>query len=336
MHRNKGIAVSAGASAAVLLPLAGRLLWARHLARSSRGTPPGVRTDDGVLLHTEIEDRGEPGPTVVLVHGFSCSCAEYDAQREALGQRARLVLFDQRGHGGSGWSGFRSATIERMGRDLAQVIGHAAPEGPVVLVGHSMGGMAVIALAEQCPELFGTKITGVALLSTSAGQLVRAELSPKAAKLAGHVRIARGIAWLLWLAGPAINALGPFHRSWGRRWLQGKLFGSDDPPRRAVKTMQYAWEHTSQAVAAAFYPGLVTYNKSAALGNLRNMPVLVLTGTDDATIPASHSRRLAEQIGSTARLVLVPQAGHMVNMTHPAEVNEALLDLISQSSTSPP
>jgi pimeloyl-ACP methyl ester carboxylesterase len=328
MPRNKRSA--AGAAGLVVLPLAGRLLWARHLARSKHGKRPGVRMDDGVLLHTEIEEPGKPAPTVVLVHGFSCSSAEYDAQRRALSGRARLVLFDQRGHAGSGWSSFRSATIDRLGQDLGQVLDHAAPTGPVVLVGHSMGGMAVIALAAERPELFGTRITGVALLSTSAGQLARAELSPKAAKLADHVWLARALAWLLWLAGPAVNAYGPFRRSWGRRWLRRKLFGSDDPPRWAVKAMQHAWEHTSQAVAAAFYPDLASYNKPDALARLRAVPVLVLAGTNDATIPFRHSRLIAEGIGPGATLVLVPRAGHMVNMTHPDVVNEALLDLIQQ------
>ena len=45
------------------------------------------------------------------------------------------------------------------------------PDGPVVLVGHSMGGMTIVALAEQHPELFGDRIVGVALISTTAGGL---------------------------------------------------------------------------------------------------------------------------------------------------------------------
>ena len=50
------------------------------------------------------------------------------------------------------------------------MIEQASP-GPCVLVGHSMGGMSIIALAEQHPELFGDKVVGVGLISTTAGGL---------------------------------------------------------------------------------------------------------------------------------------------------------------------
>src|SRR4051794_16476626 len=63
--------------------------------------PPGsrtVRTDDGVDLHVEVDENDEAGLTVVLAHGFTARLAEWELQRAALRPRARLVLFDQRGH----------------------------------------------------------------------------------------------------------------------------------------------------------------------------------------------------------------------------------------------
>ena len=48
-----------------------------------------------------------------------------------------------------------------------------APDGPLVLVGHSMGGMTIMALAEQRPELFADRVRGVALIGTSAGEVGR-------------------------------------------------------------------------------------------------------------------------------------------------------------------
>src|SRR3954466_13257909 len=74
--------------------------------------PPGsrtVRTDDGVDLHVEGDGRGHAALTVVLSHGFTARLAEWELQREALRGRARLVLWDQRGHGRSGWADPRSA-----------------------------------------------------------------------------------------------------------------------------------------------------------------------------------------------------------------------------------
>ena len=53
------------------------------------------------------------------------------------------------------------------------------PEGPIVLVGHSMGGMTIMALADAHPELFGDQVLGVALLSTSAGEVGSAGLTDR-------------------------------------------------------------------------------------------------------------------------------------------------------------
>src|SRR3954466_10306932 len=137
--------------------------------------PPGsrtVRTDDGVDLHVEVDENPDAPVTVVLAHGFTARLAEWELQRAALRPRARLVLFDQRGPGRASWTALTKATIDRTGRDLGEVLDATTQEGPVVLAGHSMGGMSVMALARQRPELFGRRVVGVFLLATSAGGLV--------------------------------------------------------------------------------------------------------------------------------------------------------------------
>src|SRR4051794_41502228 len=162
--------------------------------------PPGsrtVRTDDGVDLHVEVDENPEAGLTVVLAHGFTARLAEWELQRAALRDRARLVLFDQRGHGRSGWTRLTAATIDRTGRDLGEVLDATTPEGPVVLAGHSMGGMSVMALARQRPELFGTRVVGVFLLATSAGGLVESGVLGRAVKLGRRLGLLPVYLWLL-------------------------------------------------------------------------------------------------------------------------------------------
>src|SRR5205823_13175743 len=81
----------------------------------------------------------------------------------------RLVFWDQRDHGRSGRSAAGSGSIGQLGADLKAVIDAAAPgPAPVVLVGHSMGGMTIMALAGQAPDLFGTKVAGAVLIATAA------------------------------------------------------------------------------------------------------------------------------------------------------------------------
>src|SRR3954467_5218878 len=137
--------------------------------------PPGsrtVRTDDGIDLHVEVDGDEDAPLTVVLSHGFTARLAEWEIQRAALRRRARLVLWDQRGHGRSSWTRLTEATVDRTGRDLGEILDATAPAGPVGLAGHSLGGMSIMALARQRPELFGDRVVGVLLLATSAGGLV--------------------------------------------------------------------------------------------------------------------------------------------------------------------
>ncbi len=333
MSGGRPFAALAAAGTALLGGTAVRLVHARGLASRMTGSPPVVRTDDGVLLHVDVDGPVDAPLTVVFSHGFAARSAVYDQQWDALRRRARLVRYDQRGHGASGWAGVRSASVDRLGRDLEQVVEAVADDSPVVVVGHSMGGMAVLALAGRRPELFGTRITGVALLSTRAAPLPGTGFSSDGQ---GQVRaaLAAAGAWLLWLVAPAIGALRPLRSRPGRRLVQRQLFAGD-ASEGDVRTTARWWTETPSGVLAAYLTSLVTYDQRPAVDALRAVPVLVLAGTEDATIPPASAPRLAEQVGESARLVLVDGAGHMVNVTHAAAVNAALGDLLSRSRDRP-
>ncbi len=101
--------------------------------------------------------------TVLLVHGWTCSTRSWHNQVEALprilGQDAvRVVTYDHRGHGRSDAAPAGSMRIEQLADDLVTVLDTVVGDGPVVYAGHSMGGMTLMALADQWPELFGTRI----------------------------------------------------------------------------------------------------------------------------------------------------------------------------------
>ena len=80
---------------------------------------------------------------------------------------------DQRGHGRSGRPAHNNLSLRALGRDIGTVLDVVAPDRPVVVIGHSMGGMAAMALAEQRPELFGERVVGLILIGTSADDLLR-------------------------------------------------------------------------------------------------------------------------------------------------------------------
>ncbi len=296
-----------------------------------------VAADDGVQLH--VEEVGDPdaGLTVVFCHGYTQQLAAWHFQRRELAAEPdlRLVLWDQRSHGRSSRSDPARCTIDQLGRDLAAVLDAAAPHGPVVLVGHSMGGMTVMALAEQRPELFGTRVIGVALLGTSSGKL--AELTfglPKAvAPVARRVLpfLTRGMR-----ARPS-----PFELS--RRIgtdlafvLTRRLaFGSGDVSPTLVEFVEKMTADTPSDVIGEFYDTLSRHDKRAALAVLASVPVLVLAGDEDRVTPVLHSRAIAEALPS-AELVVVPGAGHMVQLEQAALVTGRLRDLVRHARARPP
>jgi pimeloyl-ACP methyl ester carboxylesterase len=293
-----------------------------------------VTTDDGVDLHVEVDGDAAAALTVVFSHGFTARLAEWELQRAALRERARLVLWDQRGHGRSGWTRLTAATIDRTGRDLGEVLDATTPTGPVVLVGHSMGGMSVMALARQRPELFGSRVVGVFLLATSAGGLVETGLVGRAVKVVRRLGLLPLYLRLLQLVAPLLERFRRRGTAIGRRVTRRLLFGADDADPASVRLVQQLLEETPWPVAMAFYATFLDHEETAALEVLRRVPVTVVAATHDRLTPAAHGRRLAESIGDSADLVVVPGAGHSVNLTRTEVVDRALLDLLDRAEDS--
>jgi pimeloyl-ACP methyl ester carboxylesterase len=307
------------------------------LPASTGPPPPGSRTvttDDGVPLHVEFDGDPDAPVTVVFSHGFTARLAEWELQRTALRDRARLVLWDQRGHGRSGWTKLTSATIDRTGRDLGEVV-DATTVGPVVLVGHSMGGMSIMALARQRPDLFGTRVVGAFLLATSAGGLVETGLLARIIAIIRRLGLLPVYLRFLQLLAPVLERLRRRGTAIARRVTRRLLFGRDDADPAAVALVQQLLEETPLPVTMAFYATFLDHDETAALQVLRRVPVTVVAATHDRLTPAAHGRRIAELIGDTAELVVVPGAGHSVNLTRTPLVDDALIALLDRAAATP-
>ncbi len=284
-----------------------------------------VLADDGVPLHVEVDTVEGSPVTVVYSHGFTAAHGEYLLQREALRGRVTQVFYDQRSHGQSGQSPYRHATFEQLGRDLQQVLDATCPSGPVVLVGHSMGGMTVMSWARMFPQDVGTRVVGAFLLATSAGDLVKGRLVTVLRKL-GLLALA---LILIRLLSPAITRVRKPGSKAGYAWTRRALFGRDDAEPELVELVQAMLEATPFTHAAPFYPAFVDHDESGALPILATIPTTVLCGTTDRLTPIEHSRRLAAALDAV--LVEVPGCGHSVNVTRPEIVNGALLALVDRA-----
>ena len=87
-----------------------------------------------------------------------------------------MIFYDQRGHGQSGEAPPETYTVTQLGKDLETVLQVIAPRDPIVLVGHSMGGMTVLSHARQFPQHYGSRIVGAALISSAAEGVAKSPL----------------------------------------------------------------------------------------------------------------------------------------------------------------
>ena len=301
---------------------------------SLHATPVTVVADDGVDLHVEVDEyaakrrsTAAPELTVVFVHGYSLTLDSWHFQRAAYRGRVRTVYYDQRSHGRSGRSTPGHATIEQLGRDLRTVLDTVAPEGPVVLVGHSMGGMTIIALAEEHPELFGDRVVGVGLISTTAGGLEphRVLLPLLPATVGGQ--LASRLVALLARGHRAVDGVRRLGRSIALVATDELAFG-DDVPASYVEFVDRMLSATPFEVVAEFFPNFAALDKFQTVKALSVVPTTIICGTADKLTSIDHSRNLHARIPGS-RLLACEGAGHMVVMERHDDVNEELDRLLA-------
>jgi pimeloyl-ACP methyl ester carboxylesterase len=295
-----------------------------------------VHTSDGAQLHAVVDGADDAPVTLLLAHGWTLAQAAWDDVTDLLKPRIadgalRLIRYDQRGHGRSTWGRYADdvaeLSIDQLGDDLGDVLDQLAPTGPVVLGGHSMGGMTIMCLAAARPELFGDRVRGVALVSTSAGDLAPAgrTLAEKLQlKLApGMVTVAIGGARALERVRQLLPPSHPRHQ----KMVRELLYGSDATDRMVVAGAEIMHASTVRAFAA-FYPALGEHDKRAELDALRAVRVEILVGDSDKLTPQRHSRQLAEALPD-AGLHLAERTGHMLPQERPQLVSDALGRLIA-------
>lgn len=286
-----------------------------------------VVADDGIPLYVEEVGPDDAALTVVFVHGWALRMGSWHFQRRDLAAlrdpALRLVFYDQRSHGRSGRAAAESATVEQLGDDLAAVLRNVGDDAPVVVVGHSLGGMSVIALAGRHPDL-AARLAGSVLISTSAGGLGAVSLG-----LPGPIARLRPALLHLAAAGmrnqPALVRRA-WHASRDVSWLitRRMSFGSSEVSPRIVAYVERMISSTPVDVIAEFMPIFAGFDERSSLAALRDVPILIVVGDQDRLTPPAHSAELARELPG-AELLVVPGAGHIVILESPDVVDETLV-----------
>jgi non-heme chloroperoxidase len=264
-----------------------------------------IPSHDGGTIH--VVSAGT-GPAIVLSHGVTLSVRTWVRQLETLPERGfHVVAFDHRGHGGStlGESGF---SVDNLGDDVCSVV-ERLDLRDAVLVGHSMGGIAVQSFLLRHPEVAAERVKGIVLLST----LARVPLSgPRAA----------GLRTL-------IDRLGELAPDSTRVWASPNLgfllarvgFGRHPKPSHVelVRRMMLECAADTRRESPRALLGL---DLTARLPEVR-IPTLVIGGTADVITPPAESRRIAALIPG-ARLEMIEGGGHMLMLEQTERVDELI------------
>jgi pimeloyl-ACP methyl ester carboxylesterase len=301
------------------------------MVRCVRARRSTVVADDGVpLAVTEFGDRAA-SLTVVFLHGhclrtevWSALCHELHGAHSA-GDAVRMVCYDHRGHGSSGSAPAATYTIDQLAADLDVVLRTVVPRGPVVLVGHSMGAMTALAYLRAHPEVVGTRVAAVGLIRAVASGLTDSGL--------GRYLHHRAVAMLEHTARVApvvLIASRRIGRSACTQITRHAGFGSRRTNPAMVALASAMINDTSPVTVSAFLGSLRTFDESATLSLLHDLPALVLVGSDDLMTPPSHSVEIAARL-ARAELVRLDGAGHSVVLERPAEVAAAVRRLLDRA-----
>jgi pimeloyl-ACP methyl ester carboxylesterase len=319
MSLGKRAAKGAGIAVGVAAGLAGAAYGAQHaVTRSLRRRPDPDAGRLGNLLFDEerrlpshdggsiyVLSRGS-GPTIVLSHGVTIDSRVWVKQLDELPELGlRVVAFDHRGHGES-VLGSGGHSLANLGADVRTVL-EAFDLRNVVLVGHSMGGIAAQAFAIDHPDVARARVAGLVLLSTFAR-------TPLAA-VSSRGPASRVTGW--------VDLAGLMRRPQLGTMLARVGFGREPLASHVELTRRMLAECDPDTARDAIEP-LLGLDLTNQLHHI-TLPTLVVGGTADILTPPAEARRIAQAIPG-ARLIMFQRAGHMVMLERSEELHALLLD----------
>lgn len=291
-----------------------------------------VTTADGVPLAVREVGPQDAPLTVVFAHGFCLRMGAFHFQRARLteqwGSQVRMVFYDHRGHGQSGAAPPETYTVTQLGQDLEAVLAVMAPRGPVVLVGHSMGGMTVLSHARQFPRRYPNRIVGAALIASAAEGVSRSPLGEilknpalEAARFAARY-VPKTVHRTRYAAKSVIAPI-----------LRAASYGDEKISPSVVAFSEKMMHDTPIATLVEFLHALEVHDETAGLVTLAKVPTLIACGDRDLLTPMEYSEQMAAVLPKS-ELVIVGGAGHLVQLEQPEVIDDALVRLVERAAPS--
>ncbi|MCP9488393.1 MAG: alpha/beta hydrolase [Solirubrobacteraceae bacterium MAG38_C4-C5] len=283
-----------------------------------------VVAPDGTPLHAEVFGPAD-APTVVLVHGWTCTLETWTHQIQALDGDLRLVAFDLRGHGRSGRPPGGDWSIEALAGDLDAVLRACVPDGErAVLAGHSLGAMTTVAWADQHPDEVRERVAGASLISTGLGDLITESLL---VGTPGPLQLVKGTVGRAFLGAraPLPSATTPL----SNRVIRYIACSPNASPATVAfcEKMILSCHRAARGGCGATVSDL---ELREALKDLA-VPTAVLVGERDRLTPPVHARAMADVLPDVTAYVELPGIGHMTPLEAPAEVTASIRALTARA-----
>jgi pimeloyl-ACP methyl ester carboxylesterase len=260
---------------------------------------------DGHDVHVR-HDGPEDAPTVVLVHGFACSMHWFDRVAAELAAEHRVIRVDLLGHGctstatnldAEAQARAMSGVLERLGTNGATAVGHSFGADVVLAMARRTDQVARVVIIGQAPDYDCSRLPPIAFLPVLPvlATLTHRLTPPWMARISSRVGFA------------------PEHHADD---------GSDDPQRIALDraAMNPRMYRTVLADRRARLAALPLDRHVRDLG----LPVLAILGGRDRLYPSAPAAARYRAAG--ARVVVIDDAGHSVNVQRPTEVAELIRD----------
>jgi 3-oxoadipate enol-lactonase len=269
------------------------------------GTGRSFRSGATPALHYTVREPragAAAAPTIVLAHALGCDASLWDGLANTLAAQARVVCFDQRGHGDSDVPPGPWAMAD-FAEDAAALLDEVA-DGPVVWIGLSLGGMVGQELALRHPR----KLRALVIANSTAGydEAGRSAWQQRLAAIdQGGLEAVADATMERWFA-PAFRAAQPATVA---RWR-----------RRLVSTPGAGYLAAGRAV--------MQHDTTARLGQIA-LPTLVIAGALDQGTPLAMSRQLAAAVPG-AQLAVIDGAAHLSVVEHPQEFAAAVQGFLAR------
>lgn len=273
-----------------------------------RHRTPGVKlqTPDGGRVHVE-QEGGDDKPALLLTHGWTLDSEAWFYARKHLSGRYRLIAWDLPGMGQSPQPADGKYTVERLAEDLRVVLEKTgAPR--VTLVGHSIGGMAMLTFCRLYPDVARQRVNGLIFIDTtykfpletaSGGKLLRALQRPLIQPMLYMTIWMWPFAWLTnWLS--YLN--GTLHL------VQRHALFSSDVTRGQLDAGAWYAAKDHPGVVAKGILAVLEWNEEKTLSEIL-LPSRVITGSVDRLTKPEAAEEMAKRI-RRCDLVTIDPAGH--------------------------